>query len=854
MATLGVVKPHPDRETVKSTGKEQQQGKGVLAAAAIIGVFTLVYFRSVLLYPGGMVYSPLSDLVGQTFGWKMLIRDTLWGSGALPLWNPHLMCGYPILGNLNYALLFPMHLLYLLLPTGPAASWTYLLTHFCAAMAAWYFLRVIGVRNRGAIIGGLAYRFGVRNMGHLTNGFVGHLETLPFLPLAFACTARLAVQRNWRHVAALALVLAVILFSAFAQIFLYLMFILPLYFAWLVHAGKEDRRWLLSGLQFALAVTLACGLAAAHLLPAVQLLPELSRSSEMAPELYRLGSLPLRHFFTLVNPELFGRIGPQWSYFGSAYFWTLTFYTPLFLLPLAFLSFCQQAGRRQRTFFVALIPALLLFAMGTYGPVYDFCHRFIPGVSLFREPARILFFFPLAMAVLAGLGWDGLRQVMDRGTKGERRQALWLVAGAALLISLLAAGYAVYHDGAAEIVAQSFEVSAAFFGGGAGRAAAYAEQLEQLLPKTVAASLVFFCASFGLLFFALKRGPLLKSDSLQGLALLILAADLLFFGRGYLATADSEQLFLQSTPLVQRLVDLQDGEQPFRVADLSGALSDNQACVFGIDKAGGYDPINLKVTQRRFDALNRREEQSSVAWTLRVEPGFRRELLDKLNVRYLVSREPLTQKGLQLVETFEPLPVTLQNYGQVRLPGVRLYRNNRAFPRAWFVPGPVSPDPAGGTDLAFTAATVIAREPNRLLIEADCTGAGMLVVSQAWSKGWKADLLGSGEPLTVCLVDDMLTGVMLDRTGKQQVRLFYRPPGLWAGMAISTISLLGLAALVLAGGRPGRPPSQTAQRRAVEEETDGDQHELVHKGDRVDPQQVEHQQEIDGDGQGKEQG
>ena len=44
--------------------------------------------------------------------------------------------------------------------------------------------------------------------------------------------------------------------------------------------------------------------------------------------------------------------------------------------------------------------------------------------------------------------------------------------------------------------------------------------------------------------------------------------------------------------------------------------------IFGIDKVGGYDPINLRATQRTFDAINNRSEQSSAAWTLRVEPGF----------------------------------------------------------------------------------------------------------------------------------------------------------------------------------------------------------------------------------------
>jgi len=293
-------------------------------ALLIILIFTLVFFRSVLLHPGGMIYSPLSDLVGQTYGWKQLIHNTLFDSASLPFWNPHLICGNPILGNLNYALLFPLHLLYLLLPTGPAASLSYLLTSLLGALGAYFFLRVIGVRSWGALLGGLAYGFSVRNLGHLVNGFVGHLETLPLLPLCFAFATLLARRGKWRHAAGLSLSLGLVLLSAFAQIFVYLMMILPLYYCWLLVSGEPHRGVpgsnssvsatrkpaVFALIQFSVASLLAAGLAAVHLLPSLDLLPELSRSGELAPALYRLGSLPLKHFFTLLNPELFGRPVP----------------------------------------------------------------------------------------------------------------------------------------------------------------------------------------------------------------------------------------------------------------------------------------------------------------------------------------------------------------------------------------------------------------------------------------------------------------------------------------------------------------------------------------------------------------
>ncbi len=347
------------------------------------------------------------------------------------------------------------------------------------------------------------------------------------------------------------------------------------------------------------------------------------------------------------------------------------------------------------------------------------------------------------MAVLAGFGWNGLRHLMKRERTGEGRKALALLGGAAVLVGLLSVGYAVYHEGAEETMTRSFKVSSIFFKGGEGLAGDYAENLNQLLPRTTMVSAALFTGSLALLLAAVLGRSRLNSDSLKGIAMGILLIDLLFFGRGYLQTADSRELFLKENPLVEYLLQLKRQEPPFRVADLSGALSDNQACAFGIDKVGGYDPINLRATQRRFDLINRREDQSSVAWTLRVEMNFRRELLDQLNVRYLITRLPLNQDGLELVKDFAPFPVTLQNYGITRFPAVRIYLNHHALPRAWIVPGftPPEPDDVSNQDLTLPdtsshpilPATIISREPNQILVEGDFQNSGLLVISQAWS-------------------------------------------------------------------------------------------------------------------------
>ena len=45
-------------------------------------------------------------------------------AGHIPLWNPHIFCGSPFLGNFQSALLYPLTWLHLILPLAPAINWT----------------------------------------------------------------------------------------------------------------------------------------------------------------------------------------------------------------------------------------------------------------------------------------------------------------------------------------------------------------------------------------------------------------------------------------------------------------------------------------------------------------------------------------------------------------------------------------------------------------------------------------------------------------------------------------------------------------------------------------------------------
>jgi hypothetical protein len=84
--------------------------------------------------------------------------------------------------------------------------------------------------------------------------------------------------------------------------------------------------------------------------------------------------------------------------------------------------------------------------------------------------------------------------------------------------------------------------------------------------------------------------------------------------------------------------------------------------------------------------------------------------------------------------------------------------------------------------------------------------AGWLVIASMWAPGWHAAV--NGHSTTVRRADFNLRAVAIPR-GRSVVKLDYRPPGLYAGAALTTASLLSVPLILLAGAlrRKRRAPT-----------------------------------------------
>src|SRR3989344_1559595 len=80
-------------------------------------------------------------------------------AGHLPLWNPYIFCGFPLLATLQVGFFYPLTIIYYLLPFNLAFNWYIILHYFLAACFMYAMLRHFRLGWHASFLGGLVFAF-----------------------------------------------------------------------------------------------------------------------------------------------------------------------------------------------------------------------------------------------------------------------------------------------------------------------------------------------------------------------------------------------------------------------------------------------------------------------------------------------------------------------------------------------------------------------------------------------------------------------------------------------------------------------------------------------------------------------
>ena len=732
-------------------------------------------------------------------------------NGILPLWNPHIFLGHPLLGSGQSGLLYPFRVLFHLCFSPAVASTLLLALHLPLAGLGFYlWLRGRGFKSAASVLGAVSFMFNAQN----ATWFEMQHETLMTAWVGFELwLVDRAVEREGNSArrcwAALALLWAMQLLAGHLQYALYFSILIGLY--GLFRAAPRRRL-----APFLGVVAMAALLSSPAWVPFLELLSLSQRNPlEASVPLWSLlltmicpdafGN-PTRHFLLNRSPNNY--VFPEFSNFVGL----IPLILALSTLTGARPSEPEKRDRGTERFCWALVLVGLMMASAQLP--YVWLTVLLPPLKLL-VPGRALLLIPPALGYLAAQGCQRLEQ-HGASTRLRRCLALWVLLTLGVWCVWAAYGLSLQDR---LPTWRTFSTRQVWGDLGAGPGPSppaikipptdedTAVVLEMFRAATIGNPQCYFPFLLGLVllvsaYVSPRRGAI-------GFLVVASSLDLCYFLCRFNTTVDPASLPPPSASLTTLRQALKPSRGMFRVEGLQ-AMPANTGVPYGLTLVGGYESLY----PRRIYRFAQLCQQEAVNMRFLAFKHFDSRLLEAVSLKFVLVAPPIQEA---LPAPWEPF------YSGDAL----LYRNEKALPRARWVPlARFAKDPEEALaqlqdpalDLSRTVivegapATVAdpdegisaqvelrSETPHDLFIECQSAVPGYLVLADSYYPGWQCSV--DGQNSRIYAANGCCRAVRLP-AGSHQVRFHFAPRGFLVALVMAGLGLVGL--LLWASRSPSR--------------------------------------------------
>jgi hypothetical protein len=396
--------------------------RGDIVAAAVLVTLPAVIFGLPALL--GHAVLPGDDLT-QNLPLRVLAGQEI-RAGHLPLFDPYIWSGAPLLAGWNAAAAYPLTWLFAVLPGTAAWTVNMIATWAVAGLGMFCFLRALRLASLASLLGAFTFAWAGGMSAQVTH--FGLVAGLSWVPLALLGILRLSQDRpiasRARWTAVLAVAMGLVILAGEPRAIDDACVIVLLYGTWQV--ARLGRR------AGPAVVSVSAGLALGLCLGAVQWLPGLAAigSSQRGADsmaLYSSGSLPVRWVLLTLVPDLLGGSGSlgQPSFFGFYNLTEVTSYVGLLPLVAAFALLGRLRWRpRPPDWLIWHVMALagVALALGGNTPLGDLLYH-LPLFGDQRLQSRNILVLDLALAVLLAY-WADRPFGSPRAPGGQRARLI----------------------------------------------------------------------------------------------------------------------------------------------------------------------------------------------------------------------------------------------------------------------------------------------------------------------------------------------------------------------------------------------------------------------------------------------
>lgn len=745
------------------------------------------------------------DVLLQQLPWHHWIQDEIL-AGRFPLWASAPLGGTPVFASFQPAVLYPLSLLWAILPTGAGFGIIMALKLWLAGLGMYGFLRAMNLHRLASLVAAVGFMFSAGMIVWLPWSNTGVELLFPWL-----CWGVYAwcVQKKRAALAGLAVAAVCGIFGGNPEILLIVAITVGLWTLGLL-LGSKLRDWPRQ------IVGLGAAGVVAGLLGGIQLLPFLEALDMSHTRFVRaaVGNIAYVHVdismaLDWVMPRWWGQQSDN-VMAGAGIFTESNAYVgiaALVGLVLAIVGIFKKSVNYR-----LLLPWIETLAIGWVLAYDDAFGRVVRNLPMLHEMigSRWIQSVGFSLLVVGAFGWDWAARTIEQFDTQKRRDAFMKV-GAGLAVVGIGVGLA--HLVGLIPYTEPPGDPCCFRNPDAGYRTYWAVWSAAVLVGML---------GLGLLWRSLPS----RRFVLGGGLVLLVVADLWRLLYTYNPAVPSEQYYPATSFIKQLSAQVQSPER-FVAQDF--VMPANTGLVFNIRDWRYQDPM---INQRAYEAsvlLSPGYENEIMSQYNMLLMGVRPEVAPLFGIRYLVYPNGINPsywepdpdrpeikrlaytEGLGLWEitgvpgfTYLSDAVDVAADKEAASNWIKdlTWAKIRSYPAVVEAPASdlasISPSPDGSSP---GSANVVTYTPGHIVIQTDASRSALLVVAETFYPGWRATL--DGQPVGVLRTNYISQGVVVP-DGKHSIELKYEPGSFRYGAMLSGVGLAALAGLVFWWRREAR--------------------------------------------------
>lgn len=730
-----------------------------LHAALLLLALTLAMFSDVLFFNTGQVLSKAGmDLYnGEMFGYDFLFRCLQDGKSVL--WNHYIFGGAPTLSTPFYPPLFS----FLFFDPPLAVNIAIALHVFLIGFFMYLWTNFRGLHPLACLASSIIIMFSGPCFMHVYAGHLTNIAAMTWVPLIFLS---LDVTLDRPTVPGVMLGIFAVSMQILTGQFQYVYYTA---IACALYAGIRlpwsDRKVkTLVGMMFIVLGSLA--ICSFHLFNSILAMQESVRTAGVSFQFSSMFSFPPENLLTLLTPFFFGEMS-YLPYWGRCYLWEMSVFMGITGLITGIYG-AFYGKEKNRWLFGILVIVFFVLALGAHTPLFQFLYHWLPGFNKFRGTSKFIFLACLFLSMLSAIGLDSL-------LKHNQVHYRFLIGIIAIGIMLLGAAYLISAN--QNIISNIMHYIAA--------------TKESYLPHAIyidppflhyaknvsvfsflVAGLICLLLAF-LLFYVRRSGKAIY------IIMIIALIEVFSFARLNRPTFNIHETMIDT---LTQFHFRHPGT--YRVLN---RFNPNMGMSTGTEDIWGYGPV-AQMRYVQFMAYTQGKNPDNADTYLRIENYHR--LFSMLRLRYIISG---TGNGLSFQETADYMPRLnlIQDWTVVSTRDAIFQEMDKTNfnPRKLVI---LEKDPgfSPATSGTNAAGGVIESPDDSSLIKVDSPVPAMLLITDNYSKGWRATPLPGSTQSNYQIMPANYTLMAIPlNAGRHYLRLEYKPAVYVIGKWISLASL-----------------------------------------------------------------